>query len=471
MINKDFYPTPPSLAIRMAGMIDHSLARYILEPHAGKGDLADAVKTQLRYSHPQIDCVELDPDLRATLIGKEYRVVDSDFLAFAPAAQYDTIIMNPPFADGAKHVLHAWNMLFRGDVIAQVNAETLRNPHTKERQLLTKIIEEFGDVEYVQDAYITAERTTSVEIALIHLKKRASINTMFFDDLDEVNESSDSDDEPMQELAITGSQIANKVMAYNKAIEAFREAAVSEAKARYYAEMITNASNDCDETNETIKNVNKYVAELRESAWQNVVYLTEFQKIMTATVRTEFAAQASLAANLEFTEKNVRQFLKNLIIQKDKIMNDCVLDTFDLMTKYYPDNRVHIEGWKSNDVFFIGKRVVLPQATELDFSDNLRLSYAIRQKLDDIDQVMTNLSGATHTITSIVDAAVSEKNLMSKKIESTFFTLRAYKKGTIHLQFKDKALLDRFNLAVGRQRGWLNKADDRIPEEFWLLNE
>ena len=40
-------------------------------------------------------------------------------------------------------------------------------------------------------------------------------------------------------------------------------------------------------------------------------------------------------------------------------------------------------------------------------------------------------------------------------IETKYFTLTFYKKGTCHIVFKDEDLLEKFNLYVGRQRDWL----------------
>jgi hypothetical protein len=39
--------------------------------------------------------------------------------------------------------------------------------------------------------------------------------------------------------------------------------------------------------------------------------------------------------------------------------------------------------------------------------------------------------------------------------ESTFFEMKYYKKGTLHLKFKDEALWNDFNLAAARGRNWL----------------
>ena len=87
--------------------------------------------------------------------------------------EYDLIIMNPPFSNGCKHLLKALEMQQRngGAVICLLNAETLKNECTNERIMLNRMLEEYNaDIQYIQDAFVDAERKTSVEIALIKVK-------------------------------------------------------------------------------------------------------------------------------------------------------------------------------------------------------------------------------------------------------------------------------------------------------------
>lgn len=80
---KTFYPTPESLAYELVSSYDWKFIQSVLEPSAGKGDLAlMAAKKQYSilkgYSvHNEqsrkeairladVDCIEIDPVLRAT---------------------------------------------------------------------------------------------------------------------------------------------------------------------------------------------------------------------------------------------------------------------------------------------------------------------------------------------------------------------------------------------------------------------
>ncbi|QYK83484.1 hypothetical protein IBG34_23765 (plasmid) [Aeromonas media] len=118
---------------------------------------------------------------------KKLNVVGSDFLNFNSPTQYSHILMNPPFSVACQHVLHAWRLLHGGELVAIVNAETLKNPFSKERQLLAKLLEDHSGspVEYLQEAFMSedTQRVTNVEIAIIHLVKQGTGQSGFIDDL------------------------------------------------------------------------------------------------------------------------------------------------------------------------------------------------------------------------------------------------------------------------------------------------
>ena len=96
-----FYPTPKSLLNRITDSLKWNKITSVLEPSAGKGDIADYVKEKLNTPYTrydiQIDCIEKDPALRKMLEGKEYHVIHDDFLTYHGQYHYDLIILNPPF--------------------------------------------------------------------------------------------------------------------------------------------------------------------------------------------------------------------------------------------------------------------------------------------------------------------------------------------------------------------------------------
>jgi predicted RNA methylase len=76
----------------------------VLEPSAGTGHLADAV----RAAGGDVHALEMQPALRKILELKGHKVAGND--ALAHDGTYDRIVMNPPFEQGADmhHIQHAF---------------------------------------------------------------------------------------------------------------------------------------------------------------------------------------------------------------------------------------------------------------------------------------------------------------------------------------------------------------------------
>ena len=140
---EDFFATPRDLADRMVQSLGVSYPRggkiRILEPSAGDGALADAVRREdQRMSDvwserglvADIVCVEENPDRAAVLAAKQYRVVKTDFLQMSvPVDQmkFDKIIMNPPFSNYQEcaHLWHAYQMLKPGGTLVAVISDAV----------------------------------------------------------------------------------------------------------------------------------------------------------------------------------------------------------------------------------------------------------------------------------------------------------------------------------------------------------
>lgn len=84
----NFYPTPKKLLEKITSTVQWWKLDGILEPEAGKGDIVDYIKEE-QSDRAVIDCIELNPELQATLKGKGYSVVHDDFLTFIPKYHYD----------------------------------------------------------------------------------------------------------------------------------------------------------------------------------------------------------------------------------------------------------------------------------------------------------------------------------------------------------------------------------------------
>jgi hypothetical protein len=115
-----FFPTPKTVISAMMGRAHIKPGMKVLEPSAGKGDIADAAKD----AGTEVDTVEIRPSLRDILEAKGHNVVGEDFLEFE-GGPYDRILMNPPFEKGqdATHVEHAYKLLKPGGRLVAIMSE------------------------------------------------------------------------------------------------------------------------------------------------------------------------------------------------------------------------------------------------------------------------------------------------------------------------------------------------------------
>lgn len=110
-----FFPTPRPVIERMLDEADIRLGQMVLEPSAGKGDIADAIRERHGETEIALTVVEISPRLAAILKAKGHDLSPvADFLECQ--GRYDRIVMNPPFEKGQDidHVQHAYKLLAPG---------------------------------------------------------------------------------------------------------------------------------------------------------------------------------------------------------------------------------------------------------------------------------------------------------------------------------------------------------------------
>lgn len=475
--NKNFYPTPPRLAAKMLNKINGHPCN-ILEPSAGRGDLVEAIKDkhELTRYNLEIMAIENDLDLQATLRGKNINLLDSDFLAYSGPDKFDLIIANPPFDAGEKHLMKALDIIYRGQVIFLLNAETLKNPCTNIRKELIKRLAALNaDIEYISDAFLFAERKTGVEVALISvIVKRKIEDDLFAGATDKAKETT-ATAEGVKDLS-RGQNIDEMVADYNLTVEKCTEVILSYFKnysrVSTYIGLFTEPggySSGKDMTNEMQGKINKALQAVRKSYWLKTLSLDDVSKRLTAAKTNEFRSQLDKQASMDFTASNIRQFILNVIGGYENTLIEAVVALFDQFTdaSYHGgpnEKNIHyFNGWKTNEAFKIGKKVIIPinsryayDETFIDsWSGKWKIGHGVAAILDDIDKVMNYFDGLAnyHPMSTALEGAFKAGE--SRKIISTYFTLTAYKKGTLHLTFNDDDILRRFNVTACKGKNWL----------------
>ncbi len=107
-----FFPTPPELIGRMLELAQIEPGMKVLEPSAGKGDIAEALEAE----GASVVCCERNYNLIEILCAKGLVANRGDFMEQQAIPNYDRVVMNPPFEHGqdADHVRHAFTFLKPG---------------------------------------------------------------------------------------------------------------------------------------------------------------------------------------------------------------------------------------------------------------------------------------------------------------------------------------------------------------------
>jgi len=485
MFDAEFFPTPAWVVRKMFkpyfeatedGSTRGEMLRTILEPSAGKGDILDWILKQYGaglsdgvgfyqhgYNGPRLEAIEQNPDLVAILQKKEYRVVATDFLTYVPEIAPDLILMNPPFSAGARHLLHAWEILNGGDVVCLLNAETIHNPFSEERRLLARVIEDAsGTVDFLGDAFRDAERATNVEIALVRLHKPVNNNGISFEF---TPPSGESDEMPKLSVEASGSelikpdQVGAFIRCYDKAKESFVNYIQARDQLDFYCRGITKSSGSkiADEARAARGGCNPSGAYdnfrdgLRLQFWTYILETIGIEKLLTSKLRQKFSQFIEQQGAMALTKENITNIVQTLILNSDGIMKQAVVTVFDMFTKYHKENRIHPEGWKTNGKWQANKKVILPNFVDYDFG-KFHYMYGRYNEYEDIDKAMCYLAGKRFEDVVTIKNAIKP---LEKDSESEFFKMRYFQKGTMHLTFKDESLWARFNQVAVDGRNWL----------------
>lgn len=525
--DEQFYPTPPSVARKMLENIDFRYIQNVLEPSAGKGNLIDALLTAHYDSDKwgrslDIDLCEIDPYLRqilkynfgggrekelyqqmekmrnspdkvpqehkalereaAILRHGEVRIVHDDFLTYRSFKPYQLILMNPPFANGDLHLLHALDLQKNGGVvICLLNAETIRNPYTRTRDLLCRRLRELNaDISYIDDAFSDdAERKARVDVAIVRVHIEPNIDGS--DIWERMKKATAEEEMPDAELRalISGDYLEQAILLYKTEIAATMEL-VREYKAlspyimkklnaeeHYEQEPIITLTVTGDNYIHGF-DINKYMHKVRLKYWRALFENKKFTGRLTSELQQKYYENVERMADYEFSAFNIKQVMDEMNLSITSGIEKAVLDLFDKLTvehSWYPEcanNRHYFNGWSTNKAHKIGKKCIIP--TSGMFSSyswhkeafQVSTAYAV---ISDIEKAFDYLDGArtTDEIGLLLRLNVACRTATTRNIECKYFKIDLFKKGTTHIKFLPSAmpLVEKLNIYASRKKGWL----------------
>lgn len=476
MFNTEFYPTPPDLIRKMLENIDLLTIRTALEPSAGKGDIADYLKrrykTRAYNNELDLDCIEIERNLRNVLIGNGHRVVHDDFLTFHTYKHYDLIIMNPPFSEGDKHLLKALELQEHGgQIVCLLNAETLRNPYSNARQELVKRLNELeASVKYLEGEFANAERRTNVDVALVTVSVEKKKKDGLI--LSGLKREEYVSAQAMNENQIISNDFVTAIIErYNFEVRAgvrLLEEYFSMLplimntfdKAGYKAPIIELKITEFKADNlETA--INDYIKKVRYKYWKQLFQSKEFTDLLTNDLQRELHSRVQELSEYDFSYYNIVELKTQMNQRLIKSIEDTIIELFDELSHKYSyystsENVHYYNGWKTNKAWKINRRVIIRLNAFDGWGGVFDPSWRPQEKLRDIEKVFDYLDGGRTDHADLWEALSKAKaEGQTRKIPLKYFNVTFYKKGTCHLEFTDEELLKKFNLFGSMRKNWL----------------
>lgn len=515
MFNDDFYPTPATLIDKMLEGVDFNMVQTVLEPSAGKGDLAEGInrvfkeKTNSRWNKRELDMdtIELEPELQMILKGKGFRVVHNDFLEYSTYKYYDLIISNPPFSQGAKHLLKMIEMQERvgGGIICLLNAETIKNPYTAERKVLARKLEDHkATITYEVGAFTQAERVTDVETAIvkIFIPKQEKRSFIFEDTLKKAEDLEYREREESQSTYLAENDFLGAIVKqFNIEIEAgirlidefnamkphiLSEFSTEENK--YTGSILGLTLNTSSDRDKTVT-YNGFVQAVRMKYWRALFSNPKFTGKLTSKLLSDYQNKVQDLANYDFSLYNINTIRAEMMQGVVQGVEEAIIALFDeLSHKYHwfdeTSNNIHyFNGWKTNQSWIINKKVIIPlSGFDYSYYSNSKeynpTKYDVINKLTDIEKGFNYLDGGlTDSIDLRAVLSKAKEDGDTKKVQLKYFTVTFYKKGTCHIEFTNLELLKKFNIFGAQNKGWLpphygkKGYDEMEPEEKEVIDE
>lgn len=504
-----FYPTPPSVAEKMLAGIDWRYIETVLEPEAGKGDLIYQIARSYyiyrrRYDKPlDVDYCEIDPALREAcryaltekrgehesevMKNIKARLVHDDFLTYKSFKRYDLIVMNPPFHNGAAHLLKALEMQkYGGSVCCVLNADTIRNPYSEERRHLLRELDRLSaDVKFIERAFSTdAERKADVDVAIIKVTiPEAKFESDIYERMKKAVEPEYIPDPEVQAL-VPGDYIDQAIQMYQvevastmelvrqyKALVPYMYVTLDE-KDKYFGKspilQLTFGSGCGLDTSWRAAdfNVQDYMRVVRLKYWRALFSNEKFIGRLTSELREKFTKQVEKMADYDFSVFNIKQVQVEMNASMTQGVEDAILKLFDELTyehSWYPEcnqNRHYYNGWATNKAHKIGKKSIIPVNMYSYYRRSGEAFDADKayEVISDLEKAFDYLDGKRTTDFDLRSRLrVAAETGETRNIRCKYFAVDIFKKGTMHIKFfpESMRLVDRLNIYASRKKGWL----------------
>lgn len=417
---------------------------------AGKGDIIDYLKSN--GAERVIGC-EINEELckilshKCELIGRDFFKVTSSQVSHV---QY--IVINPPFSNADKHILHAWKIAPEGSEITSLcNWQTLDNGYSSGRTELNSLIENYGTKKNLGNCFTTADRKTNVEVGMVKLFKPAISSDFDFDGFFFIDEQ-----ERQGNGIMPYDEIRAVVNSYVAAIKCFDKCQVVMEEMNLCTKMVGfgdgfkfNVS-----SRQTITTKEEFSREMQMKCWKYIFDKINVQKYVTTGVMKDINKFINSRLNYPFTMNNVYRMIEIIIGTREQIMNRAIVEAIDNFTRYTHENRFGVEGWKTNAGYLLNKKFICNRISRPDFSGKLELDNWHNSGVDDVVDLMKALCYLTGTNFDTIPSKWTMKKFSANTwYEWGFFDFKVFKKGSGHFKFRDQKVWELLNRTYAKIKG------------------
>jgi hypothetical protein len=464
MFNADFYPTPPEVAALMLDPLDLR-GKTVLEPSAGSGNL---VRECLDRGAAEVAWCEQEPQLRDMLTSIPSATPAhsySDFLRVHPAdvSHIDLIVMNPPFSADEAHILHAWEIAPPGcEIVALCNWNTCEGTYRRLQLQLAHLVEAYGSKENLGECFATAERPTRVCVGMVRLTKPGQ-RVSGADEFDGFFLGPD-DIEAQGEGLIPYRRSRDIVNRYVEACRIYDEQVEAATRLHGVLDGFFGKELGLQVTVEGAPvSRNRFRKDLQKAAWQHV--FAEFlpAQMATSQLAKDINAFVEQQSRIPFTERNIWRMLQIVAGTQEQRVDRAVEEAIDSLTKHTKENRWGVEGWVTNSGYMLGRRFIRAYMAEPSWSNpNLVRVKTYGSQSDEIRDLIKAICFLTGRPFEEVAQPELGDNLYApgEWYDWGFFRFKAYKKGTVHFEFKDEDVWATVNARYARIKGQV------LPEQL-----
>jgi hypothetical protein len=447
MFNKDFYPTPKEVLEQMG--IDCQ-NKVVLEPSAGSGNMIDFLR---EMGAKDILACELNAKL-AEIVKSKAKFLKNDFLKVTSdeISHVNLIVMNPPFSKGAEHLLHAWEVAPAGcEILSLLNYETINNDYSRERKRLTRLIRDYGIETNLGNVFSESERSTEVEIALIKLFK-PNVESNEFDGF-----FMDEEVEEQGTGIMQYNVVRDVVQRYINSVKKFEEIMLLAKEMESLNGLFSVGTIKCEMGyNDSVTDKETYKKELQKKAWGYLFNKMNMKKYVTSGVMKDINSFVENQNKVPFTMKNIYKMFEIIVGTRQQTFDKSLAEAVDRFTEYTHENRYNVEGWKTNAGHLLNKKFIVPYMFEMGYKANtITIKYSSNQdKISDLTKVLCNIQAQNFDEMPDLYNYVHEKKVEPNKwYDWGFFEIKGFKKGTMHLKFKDDNVWANINRAYAKVKG------------------